>query len=303
MGRKLAAALAFGLWAAVLAAIVAGPARAAGFAEKVTSGEALTLGDLFEAGGQIMWILVALSVMAVGTAAYLFAVLREAVVAPPELSGKLLSLLRAGEADAAAGLVTSGGSALARIARAGFRRSESGVDEVSRAVESSGRREVAHLRTTVNYLSSVAVIAPMLGLLGTVIGMMQAFGSIAGEEIRVVPLAAAIMKAMVTTAFGLMVGILAMALFYFFRGRLAGVRAEMETVAEEIASLIARAPAAERAKARPEGIGIDAGPPAEAPAEDLPAVTEVAEEVVADGEPDEAASDAADESGERSGKD
>jgi len=231
------------------------------FAEKVVSGADLTLGDFFEAGGQIMWVLLLLSVLTVGTAAYLAAVLRESTVAPTAQAEELLDLLRKGEADAAAGLVTAGGNPLARIARAGFRRAESGSKEIGRAVEAAGRREAAHFRTIVSYLSDVGVIAPMLGLLGTVIGMIQAFGSIAGEEIRVVPLAAAIMKAMVTTAFGLMVGIIAMALYYFFRGRLGAVAAELETTSEEIASLIALAPAW-----RP-------------PTETIPEVTEVAEEV------------------------
>jgi len=248
---------------------LAGPGHGGEFAEKVVSGADLTLGDFFEAGGQIMWVLLLLSVLAVGTAAYLAAVLRESVVAPPAQAEELLDLLRKGQADAAAGLVTAGGSSLARIARAGFRRAESGSKEIGRAVEAAGRREAAHFRTIVGYLSDVGVIAPMLGLLGTVIGMIQSFGSIAGEEIRVVPLAAAIMKAMVTTAFGLMVGIIAMALYYFFRGRLAAVAAELETNSEEIASLIAIAPVW-----KPGGATAPA-----ADAETIPDVTEIAEEV------------------------
>jgi len=254
MPRIRALAVAAALWLAA-----ASPAVARELAGALGAGETLSLRDLFEAGGFLMWIILALSAAAVAAALYLSAVLRESSVAPRPLVARLLELLRSQKLDAAAGLVTSEGSPLARIARAGFRRFEAGPGGVRSAVEAAGRREVAHLRNAVGHLASIGAIAPMLGLLGTVIGLIQSYASIAADEVRVAPLAAGIVRAMVTTAFGLMVGILALAFYHYFRGRLVMVSSELEFVSEEMAALI-------------EG---------SRPAPEIPEVTSVAEEIPA----------------------
>ena len=91
-----------------------------------------------------------------------------------------------------------------------------------------------------SYLADIAAIAPMVGLLGTVLGMIQAFNVIAFQTGAVKPvlLASGISKAMVTTATGLIVAIPAMIFYSFFRGRLQNVTARLENISTELFHLL-----------------------------------------------------------------
>jgi biopolymer transport protein ExbB len=89
------------------------------------------------------------------------------------------------------------------------------------ALAEHGAREATSVRTKISYLNTIATIAPMLGLLGTVSGMIKAFGNIATMGMgNASVLADNISEALITTAGGLVIAIPAMALFFFFRNRL-----------------------------------------------------------------------------------
>lgn len=110
----------------------------------------------------------------------------------------------------------------AGLARATGRTLSASYDEIERAAEDAGRREVKRLSANLRPLVVVAMIAPLLGLLGTVWGMIQAFTAIALTDGLGKPevLAEGISQALITTAAGLAVAIPTQALYYYFRARI-----------------------------------------------------------------------------------
>jgi len=111
---------------------------------------------------------------------------------------------------------------LGRILGAGLARAGASFAEAERAAEDAGRREVKRLGSNLRPLVVVAMIAPLLGLLGTVWGMIEAFTSIATSDGIGKPevLASGISQALITTAAGLAVAIPTQALYYYFRARI-----------------------------------------------------------------------------------
>lgn len=105
----------------------------------------------------------------------------------------------------------------ARMIQKGLQRIGRPLKEISDAIENTGKLEVYKLERNINYLATIAGAAPMIGFLGTVIGMIMAFAEIANTQGQVAPklLSSGIYVAMLTTAAGLIVGILAY-LFYNF---------------------------------------------------------------------------------------
>jgi len=136
-----------------------------------------------------------------------------------------------------------------KIIVAGISRGMIEPTAAASTMETVGRRESEALMRKVRYLSDIATVAPMLGLLGTVLGMINAFNFIAFDisAVKPVALASAVAQALVTTAAGLIVAIPSMGLFFYFRGKLQSLISRMEEVAAEISdqlTLIEKKPAA-----------------------------------------------------------
>lgn len=124
---------------------------------------------------------------------------------------------------------------MARVLRAGLNRYQVAPDELERALEGAGQIEASSLNSRVRGLGVVANLAPMLGFLGTVMGMIKAFNAIAAAGTSNPGLVASgISEALLTTAAGLLVGIPALALFHFFRGRADQLITEMEAATLEL---------------------------------------------------------------------
>jgi biopolymer transport protein ExbB len=195
---------------------------------------------LLRQGGVIMLLLGGLSVFAVAWAVHCGCVVRTKHIMPRDFLDKLSGLISRGELKSAVELCQSDGCVFGRVAIAALRKAAEAPQKVRETAQAAGSREAAHLHQKISYLANVGVISPMLGLLGTVIGMILAFktigmGAAGGKHIL---LAAAIHQAMVTTAAGLTIGIPAMALYYLFRGRLLATITDMEQVTEEMAEAI-----------------------------------------------------------------
>lgn len=120
---------------------------------------------------------------------------------------------------------------VARILRAGLLRFEYGFLEIERAIEGAGQHEAALLLSNMRVLGAVANLAPMLGLLGTVLGMIKAFNVISQSGTGNPGLVAGgISEALITTAAGLVVGIPTLAAYHYFRGRVDKFVFEMEEI-------------------------------------------------------------------------
>lgn len=111
-------------------------------------------------------------------------------------------------------------------------------EEVREVTEAEGSRQASILNQRIIYLADIGRIAPMVGLLGTVIGMIKAFDSI-GSGVQQMELAPGVSQALITTASGLFIGIPALIFYSIFRGKVQKLIAEMEAAATHIMALLA----------------------------------------------------------------
>jgi len=196
--------------------------------------------QIVETGGWLMYVLALMSVLALAFVLFFFFALRLGQVAPPALKTELVGKLKSGSLDEARTLCGFRPSPLSSITRAAIdyaqsvKKAEPGL--LKDVVEAEGGRQSAVLQGRTQYLLDVAVIAPMVGLLGTVFGMFQAFNTVAHDLAKANPmiLAEGVSKALITTAAGLMVGIPSMMFYAYFRGRASRLVAELESAATEV---------------------------------------------------------------------
>ncbi len=113
------------------------------------------------------------------------------------------------------------------------------LESVREIAETEGMRQASTLSHRITYLADVGAIAPMVGLLGTVSGMIHSFGALATDIATSKPmmLAQGVSEALVCTASGLVVGILAFASYAFFRGRVQGLTSDLEAAATQILAI------------------------------------------------------------------
>lgn len=107
---------------------------------------------------------------------------------------------------------------------------EAAAHEVREIAETEGTRQIANMNQQVIFLADIGTLAPMLGLLGTIFGMIKSFGAVAGHDAatRATFLAQGIAEALIATATGLIIGVVAMAAYSYFRGRVQVLIAELE---------------------------------------------------------------------------
>lgn len=197
-------------------------------------------------GGPIGLIIILLSFAAVALVVMHSIQIRLDKLAPAEQFDKLRDLLTKRELDNARTYCDSEshdsfltrviGAALTRCARSPF-----GLLEFRGALEESGRDQVARLYRSTEGLSLIVTVAPMLGLLGTVLGMVGAFntlGSSSGGFAKPDELASSIAVALITTVLGLVVAIPVSAALVFFRNRIDSVTSEVAVMTEELLGLV-----------------------------------------------------------------
>jgi len=193
-----------------------------------------------------------LGVMSVGTLAlilYFFVVLRKGQIVPEPLRGELMEKVRAGDLDDARRLCGFRRGPLTAVLQTALNHMESvpnGDPMLLRdVVEAEGARQSESIQGQTQYLMDIAVVAPMIGLLGTVFGMMIAFNAVSDQiaVVRPTALVAGVNKAMITTAFGLVVGIPAMMFYAYFRRRSSKLVALLEGASADLfTALLSRRP-------------------------------------------------------------
>jgi biopolymer transport protein ExbB len=196
----------------------------------------MTLWQMIEAGGFVMIILLILSVITLTMIAYNFITINEKRLIPENFAEDILQNLKKKDKMAVLEMSKGKQNIIATILQAGFEGQRRGASFVTEAMEKRAHKEIARLWRNISYLSDIATIAPLIGLLGTVLGMIQAFNVIAFQTAVVKPilLAGGISKAMVTTAGGLIVAIPALTFYSFFRGRLQEITTAIEDYTTEI---------------------------------------------------------------------
>lgn len=158
-----------------------------------------------------MIVLLILSVIAVYILGSRWWIIRQASKTDPHFLANIRELVRSGKTDAAIRLCREHNSPQARLIEKGLERMGRPLTDIQTAVENVANIEVAKLEKGLPMLATVAGGAPMIGFLGTVIGMIQAFYNMsqAGSNIDITLLSGGIYTAMVTTVGGLFVGIIA----------------------------------------------------------------------------------------------
>ena len=187
-------------------------------------------------GFLIVMLLLALSVAAAALVIEHVLSIRRSVLMPPQLGERVQSRLVAGQTGEAERLCEGHPSFLAFVLQAGIAEIDGGWAAVEKAMEDAAAEQAARLFRKIEYLSVIANIAPMLGLLGTVTGMIFAFQEVAASQgvPRAAQLATGIYQALVTTVGGLLVAIPALAAFAVFRNRLDQLVAEGSYMAQHV---------------------------------------------------------------------
>jgi len=185
--------------------------------------------ELIRTGGWLMLPILVCSVLSVAIILERSLALRRAVVTPAGLATDVERALVQGRFDADRIAALRRGSALGRVLAAGLACAESDPLRVREAVEESGRHAVHGLERYLNALGTIAATTPLLGLLGTVIGMIKVFAAITTSGVGDPQiLAGGIYEALITTAAGLSVGIPSLMFHRYFRGRINELTVEIE---------------------------------------------------------------------------
>jgi len=185
-----------------------------------------TMFSLIRKGGWVMIPLGIASVIAVALATERFLSLRREKVLP---AGFLEGLGEAWDRDpdgqAAEHYCNQSGGAVGHVFKAGIQWRDYGYEAVSQAIEDAGSREADRMKRSLRGLSAIAAVSPLLGLLGTVYGMIDAFQrtSTSGSAAKTADLATGIYEALVTTAAGLTIAIPAMLVFQYLTARVDGL--------------------------------------------------------------------------------
>jgi biopolymer transport protein ExbB len=193
-------------------------------------------------GGVILWALMAIGFVALVLAVYLVATVTPAREIPPTFAKRVMALIRAGDLRSAYQMCDGRDELMVCVVRAGLKMAGHERYVIQEAMESEGERGIMSLTQKIFYLNNIGVIAPLVGLLGTVWGMVLAFSSIAADnaQVKSMAVAACVSKAMICTVGGLVVAIPSLVIYYFLRGRLVKIIASVEAQASEIVELLSR---------------------------------------------------------------
>jgi len=203
-----------------------------------------TVFELLEMGGPVMYPLYVSSILMVAFAIERAVSLRHRRILPPEFVQNIRSLAaeRPIDPDKVLTYCVAHPSPISRIFQAAVRRLKRPLPEVEKTIEDAGAKEVRLLRRNCRVLSAVAYIAPLLGLLGTVLGMIQCFSRVStGEALgRAERLAEGIYQALVTTAVGLTIAIPAAVIYMVFVAKIEKLVGEVDDLTLEFVETLAQ---------------------------------------------------------------
>jgi len=196
--------------------------------------------ELFLKGGIIMWPILLCSVIGAAVIIERYFVLRKARTDVGQFMLRLRSVLQKGDVMAGIQFCSKTNAPLPHILKQGLAKYPEGPDRVREAIENAGKEEAFKLEQRLGVLANVAGVAPLLGFLGTVTGMIGAFRTIEmlGGTATPADLAGGIWEALLTTAFGLIVGIPAFGFYNYFVSRVGRFVFEMEHASEEFLDLV-----------------------------------------------------------------
>lgn len=203
--------------------------------EGVAEEAGLSLTDMLKAGGAIGYLIVLLSLVMVALIADHVLNIRRTTLMPPGLAEEVHRAISERKIDEAKKHCESLPSYLGRLLHSGLSEMGLGYASIEKAVEDTAVEQSARLFRRIEYLSVIGTLAPMLGLMGTVWGMIQAFLEFEQKaNPQVSELAPGIYRALITTLLGLTVAVPSLAAFAIFRNRIDELSAESTLLAEHV---------------------------------------------------------------------
>jgi len=192
-------------------------------------------------GGWLMAPILLCSVIALAITIERFYNLREPKIHPQDFVTKMKKLLNERKINEAIAICSNSFSPISRIMETGVLKIGSCRDEIKEAIEHAGKRESSHLHKYLAVLATIAGIAPLLGLLGTVTGMIKAFQVIAVKGVgHPTALAGGISEALITTAAGLVVAIPTLVAHNYFFKQANSYILEMENTSMELLDILGK---------------------------------------------------------------
>lgn len=195
--------------------------------------------EVFEKGGYLMYPIALCSILALGIfleRLWIFSRVRREV---RELAHRVEPLAAKGRLEEATTVCHQSETPMARIFLAALRAAGRSREQVKAVVEETGRREAAPLQRFLPLLATIATIAPLMGLLGTVLGMIRAFNVIAAQGMGTpATLGGGISEALITTASGMTVAIPVILAHRYLSGRLEHLDMEMEEYSLRLVDLL-----------------------------------------------------------------
>ncbi len=198
-------------------------------------GQTLRLGEIWEAGGFMMWPLGTCLAIGILIIIWKFIDLQAKSARNRRLLGEVDELIAQGRLDEALAICSDSVAPAAEVLKAGLQRHEEGTERAMQAIENAGAIQVAGLERGLVWLATLSNVAPLLGFLGTVIGMIMAFQAIEiAGEVEATLVAGGIKVALITTAAGLTIAIPINIMHNYFVTRIDRLVIDMEESAQRL---------------------------------------------------------------------
>ncbi|VAW62236.1 MotA/TolQ/ExbB proton channel family protein [hydrothermal vent metagenome] len=194
---------------------------------------------MVKAGGWLMFPIIACSIIAFAIILERFWALQSSRVIPKHLVATIWHWVKEGQLERSKIEEISKKSSLGKVLAAGLNNRHMDRERIKESIEEAGRKVVHEMERFLNTLGTIASISPLLGLLGTVIGMIKVFNAITSAGVgNAAPLAGGISQALITTAAGLSVAIIALIFHRYFRGRVDELVVKMEEEAIKMVDVL-----------------------------------------------------------------
>jgi len=196
--------------------------------------------EILTQGGFLMIPLFILSVLAIYVIAERWRTLENSKMDIAAMLNNIESLLKSGSQPRAIQYCEEFNKPLARILKSGIRRLGRPIRDIEESIRNAGKKEIYMLEKRMNWLATIAGVAPLIGFTGTVTGMIRAFMDIQALQGNVNPsvLAGGIWEALITTATGLIVGIIAYGFYNFLLGKINRMIFELENASADFIDLL-----------------------------------------------------------------
>ena len=194
--------------------------------------------EIVRAGGPLMWPIILCSITGAAIVLERLWTLQDKRVLPQELPERVWQLIEANQINDKVITTLEQNSPLGRLLATGLANRHRSREMLMERLEDTGRHVVHELERFLNTLGTIAGVSPLLGLLGTVTGLMGSFRAIGGEELAVQKITGGIGEALIATMCGLAIAIISLVPFNFFTSKTARLQFELETAATNVEVMV-----------------------------------------------------------------